>query len=93
MIEIFAIPHAAQKRHHDIENLVVAGTATFHSKASIRADKVTLKDAATFENDLDFQAEQLVWTSGAVRGSKPQVRIRLIFFYIRHCILSLKKSQ
>ena len=80
LLEIFAIPDAAQKRHHFIENLVVAGTATFHSKASIRVNQVTLKDAATLQNDFEFQAEKLVWTSGAVRGSKPQVGMLVTFF-------------
>ena len=82
LIEIFAIPHAAQKRHHNIENLVVAGAATLHSKASIRVNQVTLKDAAILQNDFEFQTEKMVWTSGTVRGSKPQVGILLIFkFY------------
>ena len=75
LFEIFAIPHAAQKRYHNIGNLVVAGTAIFHAAASIRVNQVTLKDAAILQNDFEFQAEKLVWTSGTVRGSKPQVGI------------------
>ena len=84
LFEIFAIPHAAQKRYHNIENLVVAGTAIFHSAASIRVNQVTLKDAAILQNDFEFQAEKLVWTSGTVRGSKLQVGILLTLNFMRY---------
>ena len=74
MIKIFAIPDAAQTRYHSIEELVVAGASLFHSEASIRASKITLTDTATLQNDFEMQVEEMIWRSGTLRGSKPQVK-------------------